>query len=112
MEAEHIWTDIWLKEAHHSTALEGNTLVLKQVELLLSEGLAVGNKELREYNEVKGYADAANWVYRQAIAPGGVRGRSADPHRASPGACDGDDAGLGRRAASGRDPSRGARQLP
>jgi Fic family protein len=73
LEAENIWTDIWLKEAHHSTALEGNTLVLKQVELLLSEGRAVGNKELREYNEVKGYADAADWVYRQAIAPGGYK---------------------------------------
>ncbi len=71
LEAASIWTGIWYEEAHHSTAIEGNTLVLKQVELLLAEGRAVGNKELREYNEVKGYADAADWVYRQAIAPGG-----------------------------------------
>ncbi len=71
LEAEGIWTGIWYEEAHHSTAIEGNTLVLKQVELLLAEGRAVGNKELREYNEVKGYADAAEWVYRQAIDPGG-----------------------------------------
>ncbi|TVR29258.1 MAG: Fic family protein, partial [Nitriliruptor sp.] len=61
---------IWYEEAHHSTAIEGNTLVLKQVELLLAEGRAVGDKELREYNEVKGYADAADWVYRQAVSPG------------------------------------------
>ena len=27
-EAEDIWGDIWLQEAHNSTALEGNTLVL------------------------------------------------------------------------------------
>lgn len=73
-EAANIWTGIWYEEAHHSTAIEGNTLVLKQVELLLAEGRAVGNKELREYNEVKGYADAADWVYRQAIAPGGRPG--------------------------------------
>lgn len=66
LEAESIWTGIWYEEAHHSTAIEGNTLVLKQVEALLAEGRAVGNKELREYNEVKGYADAADWVYRQA----------------------------------------------
>lgn len=65
-EAEDIWTGIWYEEAHHSTAIEGNTLVLKQVEVLLAEGRAVGNRELREYNEVKGYADAADWVYRQA----------------------------------------------
>jgi len=44
--------------------------VLKQVEVLLTEGRAVGDKELREYMEVRGYADAAEWVYRQAITPG------------------------------------------
>lgn len=69
-EAEGIWTDIWYQEAHHSTAIEGNTLVRKQVEVLLREGRAVGDKELSEYLEVKGYADAARWVYSQALAPG------------------------------------------
>src|SRR2546428_4537007 len=70
LEAEDIWRGIWLEEAHHSTAIEGNTLVLKQVEQLLAEGRAVGNKELSEYIEVRGYADAGNWVYGQAIDPG------------------------------------------
>jgi hypothetical protein len=69
-EADGIWRGIWLEEAHHSTAIEGNTLVLKQVEQLLEEGRAVGNKELREYMEVRGYADAASWVYGQALNPG------------------------------------------
>src|SRR5207237_6992241 len=69
-EAEGIWTYIWHQEAHHSTALEGNTLVRKQVEVLLKEGRAVGDKELREYLEVQGYADAARWVYGQALMPG------------------------------------------
>ena len=68
-EADDIWTTIWYEEAHNSTALEGNTLVLRQVETLLAEGRAVGNKELREYMEVKGYADAAKWVYGQALKP-------------------------------------------
>lgn len=66
-EAEGIWRGIWLEEAHHSTAIEGNTLVLKQVEALLAEGRAVGNKELSEYLEVRGYATAADWVYGHAI---------------------------------------------
>ena len=70
LEAGHIWRDIWFEEAHHSTAIEGNTLVRAQVEALLAEGRAVGEKQLREYMEVKGYADAADWVYRQAIQPG------------------------------------------
>lgn len=69
LEAAGIWRGIWYEEAHHSTAIEGNTLVLKQVEALLEQGRAIGNKELREYLEVRGYADAADWVYRQALAP-------------------------------------------
>lgn len=69
-DADGIWTTIWYAEAHNSTALEGNTLVLRQVERLLADGLAVGNKELKEYMEVRGYADAAKWVYDQALEPG------------------------------------------
>ena len=71
-EAADIWRSIWYEEAHHSTAIEGNTLILKEVQRLLDEGRAVGNKELGEYLEVKGYADAADWVYRQAIRPTGL----------------------------------------
>ncbi|MGI8519021.1 MAG: Fic family protein [Actinomycetota bacterium] len=70
MEAEDIWGDIWYQEAHNSTAIEGNTLVLREVELLLSEGRAVGNKQLAEYLEVRGYADAAEWVYQHGLEPG------------------------------------------
>ena len=64
--ASEIWRDIWYEETHHSTAIEGNTLILKEVRALLEEGRAVGDKELREYLEVKGYADAAEWVYSEA----------------------------------------------
>lgn len=70
VEAEDIWGDIWYQEAHNSTAIEGNTLVLREVEVLLGEGRAVGGKQLAEYLEVRGYADAAQWVYQQGLAPG------------------------------------------
>lgn len=76
LEASDIWTDIWYQEAHHSTAIEGNTLVLSQVEELLREGRAVGSKHLREYMEVRGYAAAAEWVYQQGIHPERWDGRS------------------------------------
>ena len=69
-EAQAIWEDIWHQEAHHSTALEGNTLVLRQVQALLDQGRAIGAKPLSEYNEVRGYANAAQWVYGQALEPG------------------------------------------
>lgn len=67
VEADAIWEGIWYEEAHHSTAIEGNTLVLKEVKQLLDEGRAVGSKELAEYLEVEGYARAAEWVYAQAV---------------------------------------------
>jgi fido (protein-threonine AMPylation protein) len=76
LEAAGIWKDIWTAEAHHSTAIEGNTLVISEVEKLLDEGRAVGAKQLREYMEVKGYANAADWVYREGIQP-----TSYDPER-------------------------------
>ncbi len=69
-EAESIWTDIWYHEAHNSTGLEGNTLVLREVEVLLREGKAVGSKEFKDYLEVSGYAAAARWVYGQALSSG------------------------------------------
>ena len=71
-EAKSIWEGIWHEEAHHSTALEGNTLVMREVQLLLFEGKAVGSKELKEYLEVQGYANAALWVYSQAVPRRGV----------------------------------------
>lgn len=73
-DAERTWTSIQHSEAHHSTALEGNTLVMREVEVLLSQGRAIGNKELKEYLEVQGYATAARWVYEQARSPGAWRG--------------------------------------
>lgn len=69
-EAESIWTDIWYHEAHNSTALEGNTLVRREVEELLGQGKAVGSNELKDYLEVSGYATAARWVYSQAAGQG------------------------------------------
>ncbi|QHC57750.1 Fic family protein [Rathayibacter sp. VKM Ac-2760] len=68
-EAKKLWDDLWHLEAHHSTAIEGNTLVLREVEQLLEQGRAVGSKELKDYMEVLGYAEAARWVYQQAMEP-------------------------------------------
>lgn len=69
-EAKQIWDDIWHLEAHNSTAIEGNTLVLREVEALLEQRRAVGAKDLTEYLEVLGYGEAARWVYGQAVEPG------------------------------------------
>jgi Fic family protein len=68
-EARAIWDELWVHDAHNSTAIEGNTLILREVEQLLLEGRAVGDRQLADYLEVKGYADAARWVYGQALEP-------------------------------------------
>ena len=77
IEATGIWKGIWYGEVHHSTAIEGNTLVQREVERLLEEGRAVGGRTLREYLEVKGYANAAEWVYGH-VAPS-RRASETDP---------------------------------
>jgi len=66
-ESRSIWEEIWFEEAHHSTAMEGNTLIQREVQILLVEGRALGGKELEAYLEVKGYAEAASWVYDHAL---------------------------------------------
>lgn len=66
-EAKNLWNELWHLEAHNSTAIEGNTLVLREVEELLEQGRAVGSKVLKDYMEVQGYAEASQWVYERAV---------------------------------------------
>jgi fido (protein-threonine AMPylation protein) len=64
---QDVWAGIWTEETHHSTAMEGNTLRLRQVQRLLEEGVVSGTEpELREVLEAKAYGDAARWVYSHA----------------------------------------------
>jgi hypothetical protein len=43
--------------------------VLREVEVLLEQGRAVGAKKLEVYLEVTGYAAAARWVHQQGREP-------------------------------------------
>lgn len=65
-QAGDTWKDLWHREVHHSTAIEGNTLVLKEVATLLDTGRAMGAKQHKEYLEVIGYGRAASWVYENS----------------------------------------------
>lgn len=111
-EAEEIWDDLWHQEAHHSTALEGNTLILNEVRKLLDEGQAVGDKELKEYMEVLGYGKRREVGLRPGTRPGRLDDRGSTQHPGSPHRpLRVDDAGLGCGAASARDDGRSAREL-
>jgi Fic family protein len=52
--------DLW---THNSTALEGNTLTLGETAFILSEGLTVSGKSLREHQEIAGHARAIELLY-------------------------------------------------
>jgi fido (protein-threonine AMPylation protein) len=63
---QDIWAGIWTEETHHSTALEGNTLRQRQVQMLLRDGVVSGQTTLKEVLEARAYGNAARWVYEQA----------------------------------------------
>ena len=48
---------------HTSTALEGNTLSLGETAFVLSEGLTISGKSLKDHRDVEGHARAVDLVY-------------------------------------------------
>lgn len=52
--------DLW---THNSTALEGNTLTLGETAFVLSEGLTISGKPLKDHQEVAGHAKAIELLY-------------------------------------------------
>lgn len=56
--------DFEIEYAHHSTAIEGNTLTLIQTKVILEDGLSVGGKTLREIYEVTNHNKAFHFVRR------------------------------------------------
>lgn len=55
--------------AHHSTAIEGNTLTLIETKVVLEDKLAIGGKKLREIYEVVNHDRAYNYI-QECIANG------------------------------------------
>jgi hypothetical protein len=65
---QDVWADIWIEETHNSTAIEGNTLRRKQIQLLLEDGVVSGSAhELKEWLEAKAYAEASRYAYEAAF---------------------------------------------
>ena len=48
---------------HTSTAIEGNTLTLGETAFVLSEGLTISGKPLKDHRDVEGHAHAVNVLY-------------------------------------------------
>ena len=49
---------------HTSTAIEGNTLSLRETAFVLSEGLTISGKPLKDHRDVEGHARAVDAMYR------------------------------------------------
>ena len=65
---QDVWADIWVEETHNSTAIEGNTLRRKQIQLLLEDNVVTGSHhDLKEWLEAKAYGEAARWTYHRAF---------------------------------------------
>lgn len=65
---QDVWADIWVEETHNSTAIEGNTLRRRQIQLLLEDGVVSGSAhELKEWLEAKAYGEAARFAYHRAF---------------------------------------------
>ena len=56
--------------AHHTTAIEGNSLPLSAVRIVLDEGRTVGGETMRELQEVVGHARAVKLLEGLVIAEG------------------------------------------
>lgn len=48
---------------HTSTAIEGNTLTLGETAFVLSEGLTISGKSLKDHRDIEGHAQAVDLVY-------------------------------------------------
>ncbi len=48
---------------HTSTAIEGNTLTLGETAFVLSEGLSIGGKSLKDHRDIEGHARAVDLMY-------------------------------------------------
>lgn len=58
--------EFMIENTHDSTAIEGNTLTLRETALILQEGVTIGEKPLKEHLEAIGHRDAFQYVVELA----------------------------------------------
>lgn len=51
-----------VRYVHHTTAIEGNTISLRETGLILEDGIAPKSKRLREIHEIENYLNVLNYV--------------------------------------------------
>jgi len=61
--AHKIREQLSLEWTYNSNSIEGNTLNLQEIKLILEEGIAIGGKSLREHFEVLNHEKAIGYLY-------------------------------------------------
>ena len=61
-ELRRLRDEFMIENTHDSTAIEGNTLTLRETALVLQEGITIAEKPLRDHLEAIGYRDAFLYI--------------------------------------------------
>ena len=60
---QKIKDDLSLEWTYNSNSIEGNTITLRETQLILNEGITVSGKSLREHFEVYNHQKAIDYLY-------------------------------------------------
>jgi len=61
-----LWEQMQIEFAYNSNAIEGNTLSLRETQLVIQEGITVRGKSLREHLEARNHPDSIDYVEKLA----------------------------------------------
>jgi Fic family protein len=68
-----LWEQMQIEFAYNSNAIEGNTLSLRETQLVIQEGITVRGKSLREHLEARNHPDAIDYVEKLARKKTAIR---------------------------------------
>lgn len=60
--AQRLHEDLRIRLTYHSNALEGNTLNLRETQIVIEEGITIGDHSLREHLEATNHAEAFDYL--------------------------------------------------
>src|SRR6266699_4076886 len=62
--ARRLHEDLRIRLTYHSNAIEGNTLTLRETQVVIEEGITIGGHSLREHLEATNHANAYDEMRR------------------------------------------------
>ncbi|MGA3191402.1 MAG: Fic family protein [Candidatus Bathyarchaeia archaeon] len=68
-----LWEQMQIEFAYNSNAIEGNTLSLRETQLVIQEGITIRGKSLREHLEARNHPDAIDYVEKLARKKTAIR---------------------------------------